>query len=67
MVSTEAQELIANVRDHIEREEYPQAVALLRDAPAARPGWAPHEHDEVACLAEFLSALDDPQTSMVRL
>ena len=66
-MSTEAQELIAEVRGHIEREEYPQAVALLRGAPADRSGWAPHEGDEVACLSEFLEALNDPQTSMVRL
>ena len=66
-MSTEAQELIVKVRDHIEREEYPQAVALLRNAPAGRSGWAAHEQDEVACLAEFLSALDDPKTSIVRL
>ena len=66
-MSTEAQELIAEVRDHIAREEYPQAVALLRAAPSDRSGWEAHEQDEVACLVEFLGALDDPQTSMVRL
>ena len=66
-MSAEAQELIAKVRDHIEREEYPQAVALLRGAPAVRSGWSPHEQDEVTCLEEFLGALDDPQASMMRL
>lgn len=62
-----AQELIAQARDLISREEYAEAVVLLDSAPADQSDWEPHEVDEVACLAEFLRNLTDEEMSTLRL
>ena len=65
-MSNQVEELIAAVRHHIENEDFPGAVALLK-APGDRSTWTSHEQDEVACLVEFLDALNDSDMSMVRL
>lgn len=59
-MSAEAQQLIEQVRALIAKEEYPQAEALLRSAPADRTRWKPQENDEVICLEEFLQNLKSP-------
>lgn len=60
-MSAEAQEFIAQVRAHIVKEDYRQAVALLGNAPADRSAWTPQEKDEVRCLEEFLGNLKDTE------
>lgn len=59
-MSEAAQKLIQDVRAVISKEDYSEAAALLRKAPADRASWTPHEKDEVLCLEEFLKNLDSP-------
>ncbi|MCY4581570.1 MAG: hypothetical protein OXE50_02040 [Chloroflexi bacterium] len=66
-MSSAAQELIAQARDLISREEFAEAVVLLDSVPANQPDWEPHEVDEVTCLAEFLRNLTDEEMSTLRL
>ena len=65
-MSNQAEELIAAVRHHIENEDFPGAVSLL-NSPGDRSDWTSHEQDEVACLVEFLDALNDSDMSMISL
>ena len=65
-MSNQAEELIAAVRHHIEDEDFPGAVSLL-NTPGDRSNWTSHEQDEIACLVEFLDALNDSDLSMIRL
>jgi hypothetical protein len=60
MGASEAQSLIHQVRLSISKEDYSQALALLRGAPADRAAWTPQEKDEVICLEEFLENLKSP-------
>jgi hypothetical protein len=59
-VSEAAQKLIQDVRAALSKEHYSEAAVLLRNAPADRASWTPHERDEVLCLEEFLKNLDSP-------
>jgi hypothetical protein len=65
-MSNQAEELISAVRNHIEKEDFPGAVSLL-NSPGDRSDWTSHEQDEIACLVEFLDALNDSDMSMIRL
>jgi len=65
-MSNQAEELISAVRNHIENEDFPGAVSLL-NSPGDRSDWTSHEQDEIACLVEFLDALNDSDMSMIRL
>jgi hypothetical protein len=59
-VTEAAEKLIQEVRAVISKEDYPQAVLLIRNAPADRSSWTPQERDEVLCLEEFLQNLNSP-------
>jgi hypothetical protein len=59
-MSAEAQEFIGKVRAEIAAQKWSEAQKLLDNAPTNREGWTPQENDEVICLAEYLTALQDP-------
>ena len=59
-MSAKAQEFIGHVREEIGKKRFAEAQTLLDHAPTDRTDWTPQENDEVVCLVEFLSALNDP-------
>jgi hypothetical protein len=59
-MSAEAQEFIAKVRAEISNQKWAEAQKLLASAPKDREDWTPQENDEVLCLEEYLTALQDP-------
>ena len=59
-MSAEAQDFIAKVRAEITNRKWDEAQKLLSGAPKDRKDWSPQENDEVLCLKEYLTALQDP-------
>ena len=59
-MSAEAQDFIAKVREQIANQKWAEAQKLLDNAPSKRDDWTPQENDEVLCLVEYLTALQDP-------
>ena len=59
-MSAEAQDLIAKVRTEMANQKWSEAQKLLDNAPTKRDDWTPQENDEVLCLKEALTALQDP-------
>jgi hypothetical protein len=59
-MSAEGQEIIARVRELLGKSAFAEAADVLAHAPKDRSEWTAHENDEILCLQEFLSALQDP-------